>query len=67
MGIKIGDQFVRRGTKRKDVETVTDIYTTTNIKGEVVKVSYVASHMFMGQLVYDHDVSKTTILRFLIN
>jgi len=26
MGIKMGDQFVRRGTKRKDVETIKNNY-----------------------------------------
>lgn len=63
MEIGIGTRFIRRGTKRKDIETVTDIYTTYNSKGEVVSIRYVATHEFMGQVITDHDIVKTTILR----
>lgn len=63
MEIKIGTKFIRRCSKRKDVETVVDILTTTNSKGEVVSVRYVATHDFMGQTVTDSDIVGTTILR----
>ena len=57
----IGTQFVRRGKKRKDVETVIDILTTTNSKGELHQIRYVAVHAFAGQRVVDVDVVGTTI------
>lgn len=63
MDIKIGTRFIRRNSKRKDIETVVDILTTTNLKGEIVSVRYVATHEFMGQIVTDSDIVKTTILR----
>ena len=59
--IKVGTQFIRRGTKRRDVETVTDIYKTYNLAGELVKERYVATHEFMGQTVTDCDVVAPTI------
>ena len=65
--IPIGTTFIRRGNKRKDVETVVDVYTTTNTKGDVVKTTYVASHVFMGQTIINHDTAATTIMRGLMN
>ena len=59
----IGTQFIRQAGKRKDVETIEDIYTTTNSAGEVVNTRYVASHDFMGQKVFDYDVCAVTIAR----
>jgi hypothetical protein len=47
--------------------TVTDRLTTTNLAGEVVAVHYVATHEFLGQVVTDHDVLRTTIARGLIS
>jgi hypothetical protein len=63
MDIVIGTKFIRRGTKRKDVETVVDILTTTNSLGEIVAVRYVSTHDFMGQKVTDSDIVSATILR----
>ena len=59
--IKVGTQFIRRGTNRKDVETVVDIHKTYNLAGELVKERYVATHEFMGQTVTDRDVVAPTI------
>ena len=64
MKIKIGDKFIRStGKGRKEIETVEDIYTTKNHKGEIVKVEYVASHDFMGQKVFDYEIPAATIQR----
>lgn len=63
----IGTQFIRRQSKRKDVETVVDILTTTNSKGEVCHIRYIASHDFAGQQVLNKDVVATTIAMGLIN
>ena len=59
--IKVGTQFIRRGTKRKDVETVTDIWKTYNLAGELVRERYVTTHECMGQAVTDCDVVAPTI------
>lgn len=59
----IGMKFIRtQGKKRKDVETIEDIYTTTDSKGKVVRVEYVVSHDFMGQKVFD-TIPAATIAR----
>lgn len=63
----IGTQFIKPGRKRKDIETVVDILTTTNSKGEVVAIRYIATHDFMGQVIADRDVVGTTIARGLLN
>ena len=62
---KIGTTFIPVG--RGYVCTVTDIHTTTNAKGEFVKLRYVAEHMFAGKVVTDYDVTETTIARGLIS
>lgn len=61
------------GTKYRPVRKhsydciVIDILTTTNSKGEVVKIRYVAEHEFCGQTVVDSDVCDSTIARALLN
>jgi hypothetical protein len=59
---KIGTQYYSSG-KNKRLCTVTDILTTYNHRGEKVKIRYVASHEFLGQLVTDYDVCETSIKR----
>ena len=63
----IGTKFIRNMSKRKDIETVVDILTTTNLSGDVVKIRYICSHDFLGQQVLDYDVNAVTIARGLIN
>jgi len=53
----------RTGGKHPIECTVTDILRTYNSKGELVKIRYVATHQFCGQLVTDVDVVETTIAR----
>lgn len=47
--------------------TVTDVLKTTNSRGELVAVRYVATHDFMGQCVTDSNVLETTIARGLVS
>lgn len=61
--IPVGTKFIRRGTTRKDIETVIDVHTTFNLKGEIVHVRYVSSHVFMGQELVCRGIPATTILR----
>lgn len=61
----VGTQFTTRG-KHVRLCTVIDVWTTTNLAGEVVSVRYVATHEFCGQIVTDNDVCETTIARGLI-
>ena len=64
MKIGIGTQFIRRGNKRRDIETVIDIYETfSKVSGKRVKRRFVCEHIFLGQKVIDYDVAETTILR----
>ena len=59
----IGTKFLRHSRKDPRVETVVDVYTTTNIKGDVVKVRDVCTQEFSGQETCDYDVPETTIAR----
>lgn len=63
---KIGTQFIRRSSKRKDVETVVDILTTKNSKGKIVQIVYVAEHECLGQTVINRSVPSSTITLGLI-
>lgn len=64
MKIGIGTQFIRRGNKRRDIETVIDIYETfSKSSGKCVKHRFVCEHIFLGQKVIDYEVIETTILR----
>jgi hypothetical protein len=57
---EIGYQFIQaRGKKRRDVETIVDILTTTNSKGEAVKIEYVAVHDFCGQQLRATHIETT--------
>lgn len=58
----IGTQYLTL-EKNARLCTVTDILTTTNSKGEIVRITYVATHEFMGQLITNHAVTDTTIAR----
>lgn len=56
----IGTKYKTRGKSPRSC-TVVDIYKTYNSKGELVKISYISEHMFLGQIVTDRDVNETTI------
>lgn len=62
---KIGTLFKTRG-KHPRVCIVTDIHTTRDSRGEIVKIRYVATHEFAGQTVTNSDVVDTTIAMGLI-
>ena len=64
---KIGTTFTPQSRKGAGVHTVTDVLTTRNSKGEVVKIRYEATHEFCGQTLTDTDVLETTIARGLIS
>lgn len=62
----IGQRFMDRG-KCPRLCVVTDILTTTNSAGDVVRIRYVADHVLMGQTVTDHDVTETRIAMGAVN
>lgn len=43
--------------------TVTDVWTTTDSSGEVVRIRYVTVHQFCGQWVAESDVVPVTIAK----
>lgn len=61
----IGQQFMTSG-KAPRLCTVRDVFKTYNSHGELMKIRYLATHEFMGQMVADTDVCETTIARGLI-
>jgi hypothetical protein len=61
----IGLTFTRSyGRKVKREETIIDILTTTDSKGEVVRIEYEIAHLFLGQQITERVVD-TTIARNL--
>jgi hypothetical protein len=61
----IGTQYMSAG-KHKRLCTVVDIHKTYNHANELVKIRYVATHEFMGQVVTERDVVATTIARGIV-
>lgn len=61
---EIGTKYMGRG---KRICTVVDVYRTYNSAGELVKLRYVSTHEFMGQVITDYDVVDTTIARNIIS
>lgn len=59
-GVAVGDKFTSRG-KHPHVCTVVDIYTTTNLAGEIVKIEFKAVHDFMGQQLSEMVVAPTVL------
>jgi len=68
--VEIGDRFIKRGDKQKRINTVIDIMTVTNSKGEVVKQYAVSECDFslfvLGQTIRDYEVPFATVQRGLI-
>ena len=64
--IDIGTRFMSRGNHPKEC-IVIERYTTTDSKGNVVKVSYAAVHKLCGQNVTERDIPESTIVRGMIN
>lgn len=62
---EIGTQFKTPG-KHGRLCTVTDIFKTFNHRGELVKVTYQATHEFAGQTVTNNEVADSTIFLNLI-
>ena len=62
----IGTKFMTRG-KHARLCTVIDIWRTYNVDGELVRLSYVATHEFMGQTVTERDIPEATIARGLVD
>jgi len=61
----LGTKFWSTGKHKREC-TVIDYYVTRNLKNEIVKQTYVASHDFIGQSIIDYDVCAVTIARGLI-
>lgn len=61
----IGTKFKTRGEHSREC-TVTDILTTRNAAGYLVRIRYVAEHVFLGQTVTERDICEVTISRGLI-
>jgi hypothetical protein len=60
--IEVGTKYMTRGAHPVEC-TVTDVLSTYNLSGKLVKTRYVARHTFCDQLVTDYDVCATTIKR----
>lgn len=61
----VGTTFHTAG-KHPQVATVVDKLKTYNLKGELVKTSYVSTHEFCGQLMRTSDVCLVSIQRRII-
>ena len=57
-GVTIGDKLMRDNREH----TVVDFYTTTNLKGEVVKQECIAEYKFLNQLM-KKDVAFSTVIQ----
>jgi len=56
----IGHQFISRSNRKSGVvDTVIDILTTTNSKGDIVSIDYLCRHDFMGQKVTAKEKETT--------
>ena len=60
----IGKKFINNQLTRKDIETIKDIRVTTSFTtNEIIKVEYVTSFIFCGQICYNYNVPCSTIMR----
>lgn len=63
---QVGWNYVSGGKFPREC-TVIDKLTTRNVAGEIVKETYVSSHVFIGQTLVNRDVPAASIARGLIN
>ncbi len=61
----IGTKYMSAG-KHKRMCTVKDVLYTYNSANELVKIRYVATHEFMGQVITEHDLVDATIARGIV-
>jgi hypothetical protein len=61
----IGVQYMTRG-KSPRLCTVVDEHTTYASNGSIYKVRWVSTHEFMGQLMTNYDVVRTSIVMNLV-
>jgi len=61
----VGTTFHSSG-KHPRVCTVTDYWVTSNLAGDIVRTSYVATHEFCGQTVAETDILEISIAKRLI-
>lgn len=61
-----GTQYLPAGQKRPKIHTVTDVFTTRNLAGELVSIKYVSEHDFLGQKLKGYDIADATIARGLV-
>lgn len=60
MRYPIGYKFIPLASKkRRDVYTVADYLTTTNLGGTVVRSRYVCTHVFCGQVLQSEECEAT--------
>jgi hypothetical protein len=55
----IGQTFTRKGKGWKREYTVTDIYTTRNLEGDLIKFEYLTTHDFLGQSLKELVIETT--------
>ena len=56
----IGQQYWTRG-KNRQLCTIVDILSTYNAAGELVRIRYVSTYEFLGQIVTNYDVADSTV------
>jgi hypothetical protein len=61
-----GTQYRPTGRKYAELCTVTDVYTTRNLAGELISIRYVSEHVFYNQTMKNYDIADTTIARGLV-
>lgn len=55
-----------RFTRRHNVCTVVDVYTTRNLAGEFIRDRYVATHLFLGRPLQEFDIPENSVAMGLI-
>lgn len=55
----VGTKFIPYYDKHKRVATIVDIYTTTNMAGEIVSIDYKTEYIFGSHTVSGSEVAPT--------
>jgi hypothetical protein len=65
--IKIGDKFFKKTSKsKKDIFEVKEILTTTNSKGEIVRITVIAKSTLAG-FPFTAELPATTVIMNRLN
>ena len=63
---RIGQKFIRKQGMNNNIETIIDIFTTTNYQGKIIHIEYLTEQYRLGQKILGKALNSTITLSQLL-